>query len=142
MSAAAEVLRVVREWVGKAENDLRTATHTLKLHPGCPTDTVCFHAQQCVEKYVKALLVLRSIPFPKTHDLSVLTRTLPESWQPDLTPEQVRRLTDYATITRYPGDYEPVTVEEARAAIKIARKVRKHVRGLLPSLKSRRRRLS
>lgn len=139
MSADAEVLRVVKEWVGKAENDLRTAAHTLKLQSSCPTDTVCFHAQQCVEKYVKALLVLRSIPFPKTHDLGVLTRTLPDSWQPDLTPEQVRRLTDYATVTRYPGDYEPVTFAEARAAITIARKVRKHVRALLPPAKPRRR---
>jgi HEPN domain-containing protein len=40
----------VREWIGKAENDLKNATHTLKLGKECPTDTVCFHAQQCVEK--------------------------------------------------------------------------------------------
>ncbi|NOT29193.1 MAG: HEPN domain-containing protein [Planctomycetes bacterium] len=112
----------------------------LKLESSCPTDTVCFHAQQCVEKYVKALLVLKSTPFPKTHDLGVLTRTLPESWQPDLAPEQVRRLSDYATVTRYPGDYEPVTLAEARAAIAIARKVRKHVRALLSPAKPRRRR--
>lgn len=138
MSARAEVLRVVGEWVSKAENDLRTATHTLKLQSGCPTDTVCFHAQQRVEKYVKALLVLRSIPFPKTHDLGVLARTLPESWQPDLSPEQVRRLTDYATVTRYPGDYDPVTLAEARTAIAIARKVRKGARALLPFQKPRR----
>ncbi len=142
MSVDAEVRRVVQEWATKAENDLRTAAHTLKLQSDCPTDTVCFHAQQCVEKYVKALLVLRSIPFPKTHDLSVLTRALPESWQPNLTAEQVRRLTDYATVTRYPGDYEPVTLAEARAAITIARKVRKHVRALLPSGKPRPRHLS
>lgn len=57
MSANAETLRVVRQWVEKAENDLKNATHTLKLGRDCPTDTVCFHAQQCVEKYLKALLV-------------------------------------------------------------------------------------
>jgi len=43
------LLAVVREWVVKAENDLKTAAHTLKLKEECPTDTVCFHAQQCVE---------------------------------------------------------------------------------------------
>ena len=138
MSADAEILRVVREWVGKAENDLRTAAHTLKLESACPTDTVCFHAQQCVEKYIKSLLVSRSIPFPRTHDLGILSRALPDAWQPDLSPEQVRRLTDYATVTRYPGDYEPVSVPEARAAIALARKVRKHARALLPGRKSRR----
>lgn len=138
MSADAEVLRVVRGWVSKAENDLRTAVHTLKLEARCPTDTVCFHAQQCVEKYVKALLVLQSVPFPKTHDLGVLLRSLPEAWQPDLAPDQIRRLTDYATVTRYPGDYEPVTLDETRLAIKVARKVRRHARALLPKAKRRR----
>lgn len=49
---------VVREWVAKAENDLKNATHTLRLGTDCPTDNVCFHTQQCVEKYLKALLVL------------------------------------------------------------------------------------
>jgi HEPN domain-containing protein len=47
---------VVSEWVAKAENDLTNAAHTLKLGKACPTDTVCFHAQQVVEKYLKALL--------------------------------------------------------------------------------------
>jgi HEPN domain-containing protein len=49
---------------------LKTAAHTLTLRQDSPTDTVCFHAQQCVEKHLKALLVLRAIVFPKTHDIS------------------------------------------------------------------------
>jgi HEPN domain-containing protein len=55
---------VAREWTTKAENDLKTAAHTLKLGSKCPTDTVCFHAQQCVEKYLKAFLVVMGIEFP------------------------------------------------------------------------------
>lgn len=43
-----KVLAVVREWMVKAENDLTTAAHTLELGDDCPTDTVCFHTQQCV----------------------------------------------------------------------------------------------
>ena len=42
-------LRVVHEWVEKAENDLKNAAHTLRMGKRCPTDTVGFHAQQCVE---------------------------------------------------------------------------------------------
>ena len=45
-----KVLTVISEWGIKAENDLTTAAHTLKLGGDCPTDTVCFHAQQCVDK--------------------------------------------------------------------------------------------
>ena len=36
-----DVLTVVREWVLKAENDLKNAAHTLLLGKECPTDTVC-----------------------------------------------------------------------------------------------------
>jgi len=46
--------RVVAEWVRKAENDIRNAEYTLTMGEDCPYDTVCFHAQQCVEKYLKA----------------------------------------------------------------------------------------
>ncbi len=71
------MLVVVREWIEKADNDLKTAAHTIKLGADCPTDTVCFHAQQCVEKYLKALLVLRRCDFPRTHDLERLRDLLP-----------------------------------------------------------------
>ena len=57
MTATDDNLFILRSWVEKAENDWINATHTLKLEKNCPTDTVCFHAQQCVEKYLKALLV-------------------------------------------------------------------------------------
>lgn len=50
------VIEVAREWVGKAENDLIAAAYTLRIGAGFPTDTVCFHAQQCVEKYLKAFI--------------------------------------------------------------------------------------
>jgi HEPN domain-containing protein len=77
MPTAKAVVAVIREWLVKAENDLLTAAHTLKLGAACPTDTVCFHAQQCVEKYLKALLVFRATPFPRTHDSYLLRSLLP-----------------------------------------------------------------
>jgi hypothetical protein len=57
----------------------------------------------------------------------------------DLPLEEQRRLTSYATITRYPGDYEPVTLAEARHAVATAKRLRRQIRSLLPTaLKSRR----
>ena len=98
----------------------------------CPTDTVCFHAQQCAEKYLKAFLVMECIDFPKTHDIKELIALLPKGSRPELTPEEQRRLTDYARVTRYPGDYEPISLSETRRAVSIARRVRKELRKLLP----------
>ena len=44
MSVDDRVVDVARGWVDKAENDLKTAVHTLTITDDCPTDTVCFHA--------------------------------------------------------------------------------------------------
>ena len=65
-------LEIVSQWVEKAEHDLRNAEHTLTLQEDCPFDTVCYHAQQCAEKYLKAFLISKSQDFPRTHDLRLL----------------------------------------------------------------------
>ena len=54
MPVAEAVLTVVREWIVKADNDLTAAAQILKLGKDTPTEAVGFHAQQCVEKYLKA----------------------------------------------------------------------------------------
>jgi len=123
---------VIRQWIEKAESDLTAARHLLTLGPRCPTDTVCFHAQQSGEKYIKALLIWHERDFPKTHNLGKLLSLLPPKVRPDLTVEEQQQLTDYATVTRYPGDYGPISRTEARAAVKVARRVRSQVRKKLP----------
>lgn len=126
-----KVITVVHEWVIKAENDLKAASHILKLGEECPRDTVCFHAQQCVEKYLKAFLVLEDIDFPKTHDIEVLTALLPKRVQPKLADEEQAKLTEYATVARYPG-WGPIPLAEPQRAVVTARRVRKEMRALLP----------
>jgi len=130
MHANDRIMTVVGEWVAKAENDLKSAAHLLKMKD-CPVDNVCFNAQQCVEKYLKALLITQGLAFPKTHDLGELLALLPARLRPSLDSEEQDRLTDYATVTRYPGDYEPISVTEARQAVKIARRIQREVRKLL-----------
>jgi hypothetical protein len=44
----------------------------------------------------------------------------------------MERLTDYATVTRYPGEREPLTRAGAKEAIALARAARRAVRGYLP----------
>lgn len=48
----------IRQWIIKAENDLKICQHELG-NSDPVTDAICFHAQQCVEKYLKAFLVFR-----------------------------------------------------------------------------------
>ena len=126
------VITVIGEWLLKADNDLKTAAHTLTLGQDCPTDTVCFHAQQCVEKYIKALPIFRATLFSKTHDIHVLGALLPPKLRPKLDSKTQDRLTQYATVLRYPGAGPDVPLAEARKAVAIARRVRKQVRKHLP----------
>jgi HEPN domain-containing protein len=126
------VITVLRQWVQKAENDLTSAAQVLKLGQFSPADTVCYHAQQCVEKYLKALLINHNLDFPKTHNIAVLIALLPVQARPEISLKDQGRLTEYATTARYPGDYDPLTVSEARTAVKLARRIRGHVRKHLP----------
>ena len=130
---------MVRGWVEKAENDLQNATLTLRAGRACPADTVAFHAQQCAEKYLKALLSFRAVDFPKIHDIEELLALAALGDQARLSVEAQRLLTSYATVTRYPGDYEPVSLSEARRAVRLARRVRAAVRRILPRAAHRRR---
>lgn len=124
---------IVQQWVQKAENGLRTAEHTLTLQEDCPFDTVCFHAQQCVEKYVKALLVELACDFPKSHDIGELIELLPAASQVPLSPHAQEALSLYAVITRYPGNWEPLTREEAEEAVEMANQVKGVLRARLPA---------
>ena len=87
-------------------------------------EILCFHAQQAVEKALKAVLVDRSIDFPYTHDIEELLATLEETGIrcPVASPE-ANRLTRYAVLTRYPGLSEPVTTEEYQSALRLAEKI-------------------
>ncbi len=123
-------MAVAQEWIAKADNDLRSAEYLLKMED-CPTDTTCFHAQQCVEKCLKALLVTQGTQFRKTHDLEELMALLPPRLRPSLADKEQDRLTEYATITRYPGGYEPISLTETRQAVGIARRIQREVRKIL-----------
>jgi HEPN domain-containing protein len=114
MPAANPVIAVIREWLAKADNDLTTAAHVLTLGEACPTDTVCFHAQQCVEKYIKALLVFRATPFPTTHNVRVLRALLPPKLRPKLDAKVQDRLTAYATVLGYPDEGPDLSLAEAQ----------------------------
>jgi HEPN domain-containing protein len=132
MSEADEIGRLVRQWLARAEEDLLTAEHTLTLGDNCPYATVCFHSQQCAEKYLKGLLTFLSEDFPRTHDLMELLPRIPASAGLGLTVTDLGSLNRYAVETRYPGDWEPLTRADAEDAVARARHVRQRVRALLP----------
>jgi HEPN domain-containing protein len=90
-------------------------------------DAVCFHAQQCAEKYLKARLQEAGTHFAKTHNLlNLLNDLLPiePSWAN--LHKSLAFLTVYAVKYRYPGDSADKV--EAKEAVKNCRLIRKTVR--------------
>ena len=81
---------------------------------------------------MKAVLVAHKIDFPKTHDINKLFQLMPEYTRPSIDEATRGRLTHYAVDSRYPDDYIVITVDNAREAVRIARRVRKEVRRFLP----------
>jgi len=132
MNVRPELARLTRQWIAIAEEDLLNAEHTLTLRENCPVSTVCFHAQQCAEKYLKALLTCREIEFPKTHDLVALYNRLGKESGVDTQVADLQPLNRYSVESRYPGVHEPIDRRDASAAVDTARSVRDAVRSVLP----------
>jgi len=119
-----------KEWSDKAEADYGTAAREAAVVDFPNHDAVCFHAQQCVEKYLKALLVEGDARFPKTHDLLLLLNLAVPAW-PDAESfrDDLANLTPYAVDVRYPGDR--ADAELAEEALKSCQRVRAALRSLL-----------
>ena len=94
---------MTREWVEKAEGDYKMAADQWRTQEPV-YDGICFHAQQCAEKYFKAWLAEQGIDFPKIHDLEALARLCTPSL-PQVIPfmDGLRFLTSFAVEIRYPG---------------------------------------
>jgi HEPN domain-containing protein len=113
---------LTREWLEKAEGDWDTAGRELRARKRPNYDAACFHAQQCAEKCLKALLQEAGVAFARTHDLAALLdllMPLDPSW--DLLRAVVVELGVFAVYVRYPG-YK-ADRETARRAVSLARPI-------------------
>jgi len=116
-----------REWIEKAEGDWATLMREYRARKNPNYDAVCFHAQQCAEKYLKARLQEAGISFAKTHDLENLLDDLLQiepNWNSFRNEAIV--LTSFAVEFRYPGT--KATKSDARDALKYCCLIRNMVR--------------
>jgi HEPN domain-containing protein len=126
--------KLSKNWLKKAKNDLITARQTLLLPDG-PTDTVCFHSQQAIEKAIKSLLVYNEITFPRTHDLNKLFDLVkPLLPQIEDLKEKITEISSFAVDIRYPGEWSEPIREETIGYFKIAEKVYLIISEKLPDL--------
>ncbi len=122
--------RAVLEWIEKAEEDFQVALSLRRMRRHPSHNAVCFHAQQCVEKYLKALLEQAGFMVRKLHALPILLDQCAEGYPflRGMRPDMVR-LSVYAVEFRYPG--ESATVEDAKEAVSIMKRARLQLREVL-----------
>lgn len=120
----------IQQWLFRAREDLAVLKDLRTLNPTGFTSTICFHAQQAVEKYFKAFLTYHNTDFPRTHDLDYLLMECQkidgQSFVIDL-----KSLTDFGVTIRYPDDFYVPTPEEANDYSLIAIAVSEIVESLI-----------
>ena len=116
-----------REWVAKAEEDYLAALDLARRRKRPLWSGVCFHAQQCAEKYLKARMEEAGLPVQRTHDLDVLlNHILPVEPLWGAFRPALQTLTDYAVDFRYPG--HSASKSHARRALADCKSIRREVR--------------
>lgn len=84
-----------------AGRDWKTVELLLQ-HADAPISSVCFHAQQYLEKAMKAVLVSNAVIFRRTHDLEELADLLEQKEiEPPLPEDQLKRLNPFSVTIRY-----------------------------------------
>ncbi len=116
-----------REWAAKAEEDYLAAMDLSRRRKRPLWSGVCFHAQQCAEKYLKARMEEAGLSIPRTHDLEIiLNQLLPVEPLWVAFRPAAQTLTDYAVDFRYPG--HNAGKPHGRRALADCRVIRREVR--------------
>jgi len=113
-------------WLFRANEDIAVIENLFESSPESYASTICFHAQQAVEKFLKAFLVFNNIDFPKTHDLDFLLIECQKFSKSDFDID-LGSLTDFGVSVRYPDDFYIPDKEETTKYRDIALKIKKLV---------------
>jgi len=115
---------LARKFLAVADNDIK-AFQKLADDTDIADASVGFHAQQAVEKCLKAVLALHSIKFRKKHDLGELL-DLYEQHKLSLPPmmDVLDELNPYAVTLRYDliDDFEALNRERTREIVSTIRR--------------------
>ena len=121
----------VREWLDKAEGDYRTARREFEAADSLSYDAVCFHAQQSVEKLMKAIMIHNKVVPPRIHNLARLSELVkPLCPGLDLAIEDLNHLTTLGMAVRYPG--ESADRSDAEEVLQICDRLRGALEPFIP----------
>ena len=118
----------IKQWLIKAEHDYKIGKGESATDQPA-TDMICFHMQQCVEKYLKAFLLLHDKEIKKTHDIAVILNdciAIDPAFQ-ELIDKGIDNLSPYSVTIRYPDDFHQPTLAEMQEAIALTEITRRFI---------------
>jgi len=130
MNMKKEKAEYIRNWLFRANEDIAVINDLINFGTEYYTSTICFHAQQATEKFLKAFLVYHNIDFPRTHDVDYLISEC-QKINKNAFNIDLKSLTDFGVSVRYPDDFYVPEVKEALEYKDIAIKVKNAVEGLI-----------
>lgn len=113
------ILKETARWLRYAQEDLEAA-HALRART--PRHS-CLLAQQSAEKAIKSIYVFLDLRIPRSHDLDMLSNSLPEGWEVKTRFDDLSELSFWAVESRYPGDAPEASGEDADTALILATEV-------------------
>ena len=120
------VSQLAKEWIIKSQNDFKSAQILYKENG--PTDSLCFHCQQSVEKILKGFLVFNEKEFPKIHDLIHLLnlcKKIDKNF--NILESKISFLNRYYIESRYPPEIAVYSKAECKEAIECVKKITQFV---------------
>jgi HEPN domain-containing protein len=117
-------------WLKKSDHDFRTMKVLHAAHDSAMNDAVCFHAQQSIEKLLKALCIEQEISFPKSHDLKKLVNLLISIYPTlEILSDNLKDLTELGLEFRYPDEF--ASQKDADRAVALCAEIRLHIKDIL-----------
>ncbi len=124
----------VEKWLFRANEDVAVIDRLTQSEPQAYASSICFHAQQAVEKSLKAVLAANGIDFPRTHDVDFLLDECRKVVPGLFEAIDLKSLTDFGVSVRYPDDFYVPDLDETLFYAQVARETRDLVQRLIQSI--------
>ena len=128
MNVRPEVAEIVQRFVRRGDGHLRAAVVLVEADGAGVADAACYHCEEAVDKYLKALLTLEGIFAPRTHDLNYIHNLLPENTRLFVDRSDLLYLSTYGIERWWDPDHD-----QAVRVLEIARSVRQQIMDRVPT---------
>jgi HEPN domain-containing protein len=105
-------------WIERAKSSFEISK--IAVNANVYYKDLCYQSQQAVEKALKGLLIFYGFEPEFTHNVGILLNEIEKFTEIPENIKEATKLTKYAVITRYPGEYDEITKEDYDECIKIA----------------------